>query len=164
MKKFYFFVKTIGTKKVFMFLVMMFCLFVNNVNAQIAVNVTNNTNTTPNLAASYTSLANALTDLNAVSAMSGPITLTLAAGTETTPATGLLLGSATLNPVLNATNTITIIGAGSATILNAGVGTATPASAVPDGILKLVGVDYVTIDGVTFTDTNATNSASMEVG
>ena len=147
-----------------MFFVMMCCLFVNTVNAQIGVTVTNNTNTTPNLATSYTSLANALVDLNAVNAMSGPITLTLAAGNETTPATGLLLGSATLNPVLNSTNTVTIIGAGATTVLNAGVGTATPGSAVADGILKLVGVDYVTIDGITFTDTNITNPASMEVG
>ena len=143
---------------------MMFCLFVSNVNAQIAVTVTNNTNTTPNLAASYTSLATALTDLNAVTTMTGPVTLVLAAGNETTPSTGLQLGSASLNAVLNATNTVTIIGAGSTTILNAGVGTATPASAVPDGILKLVGVDYVTIDGITFTDGNTTNPATMEVG
>ena len=143
---------------------MVFSLFVSTVNAQIAVTVTNNTNTTPNLATSYTSLANALTDLNAVNAMSGPITLTLAAGTENTPPTGLLLGSATLNPVLNSTNTITIIGTGATTVLNAGVGTATPASAVPDGIFKLVGADYVTLDAITFTDSNATNPATMEVG
>lgn len=147
-----------------MFLMIMFCLFVSNVNAQIAVTVTNNTNTTPNLAASYTSLATALTDLNAVTTMTGPVTLVLAVGNETTPSTGLQLGSASLNAVLNATNTVTLIGAGSATILNAGVGTATPASAVPDGILKLVGVDYVTINGITFTDGNTTNPATMEVG
>ena len=147
-----------------MFLMIMFCLFVSNVNAQIAVTVTNNTNTTPNLAASYTSLATALTDLNSVTTMTGPVTLVLAAGNETTPSTGLQLGSASLNAVLNATNNVTLIGAGSATILNAGVGTATPASAVPDGILKLVGVDYVTINGITFTDGNTTNPATMEVG
>jgi hypothetical protein len=164
-KNYSLFEKTKNTNSVFMFFVMLLCLFVNTINAQIGVTVTNNTNTTPNLATSYTSFANALTDLNAVSAMSGPITLTLAAGNETTPATGLILGSATLNPVLNATNTITIIGAGvTFTTLNAGIGVSTPTSAAPDAILKLVGVDYVTIDGIAFTDGNTTNPATMEVG
>ncbi|MBC5834593.1 T9SS sorting signal type C domain-containing protein [Flavobacterium sp. F372] len=139
-------------------------LFVTNLQAQIGVTVANNTNATPNLAVSYTTLSAALTSLNAVTAMSGPITLTLAAGSETAPATGLILGSPSLSPVLSATNTITIIGTGATTILNAGVGTATPASAVPDGILKLNGADYVTINGLTFTDGNTTNPASMEFG
>lgn len=138
--------------------------FVTIGNAQIGVTVTNNTNTTPALAASYTSLATALNDLNAVTAMTGPVTLTLAAGNETAVATGFTLGNATLNSVLSATNTITIIGAGATTVINAGVGTASPSSAVPDGIFKLVGADYVTIDGITFTDFNTTNPATMEFG
>lgn len=70
---------------------------------QIAVTVTGNTNTTPNLSASYTTLADALTGLNAVNAMTGPVTFTLAAGTtETAPIKGFTIGSATLNPVLSA--------------------------------------------------------------
>lgn len=133
------------------------------VQAQVSVTVTNPTNTTPNLSASYTSLAAALTDLNAVSAMSGPVTLTLAAGSETAPATGFTVGSATLNPVLSSTNTVTIVASGSVT-LNAGTGTATPASATPDGIFKIVGADWVTLDGITFTDGNAANPATMEFG
>ncbi|SEP81400.1 T9SS type A sorting domain-containing protein [Flavobacterium urocaniciphilum] len=165
MKKLYFnFEKTKYTNKVYLFFLMLFCLFVNSSYSQIGVTVTNNTNTTPNLAASYTSLANALTDLNAVTAMSGPVTLTLAAGNETAPPTGLILGSASLNAVLSATNTVTITGTGATTILNAGIGTATPASTVPDGIFKLVGADYVTLNAITFTDSNTTNPASMEVG
>src|SRR6185436_19882264 len=121
-------------------------------------------NTTPNLAASYTSLANALTALNGVTAMTGPVTLTLTAGTsETAPPTGLTVGSATLNPVLSATNTVAIVkAAGAATVLNASVGTATPGSAAPDGMLKLTGADYITIDGLTLTDGNAANPATME--
>lgn len=70
--------------------------------AQIAVTVTNETNTTPVLATSYTSFANALTALNATTAMTGPITLTLAAGNETAPPSGFTIGSATLNLVLSA--------------------------------------------------------------
>jgi trimeric autotransporter adhesin len=156
--------KTSFANKVMMFFVVLSCLFVTNASAQIAVTVTNNTNTTPNLAPGYTSFADALTAVNAVTAMSGPITLTLAAGTETALATGLVLGSTTLNLALSATNTITIVGAGATTVLNAGTGTATPGSPVPDGILKLNGADFVTIDGLTFTDGNTTNPATMEVG
>lgn len=131
---------------------------------QIAVTVTGNLNTTPNLAESYTSFANALTGLNAVTAMSGSVTLTLASGSETAPPTGFTIGSATLNPVLGPTKTITIVKASGTVTLNAGIGTVTPASAAPDGILKLLGADYVTIDGLTFTDGNATNPATMEFG
>ena len=103
-----------------------FALFASSALAQIPVTVTNPTNTTPNLAASYTSLANALTDLNLVTAMTGPVTLTCTVGnSETAPIKGFVVGSATLDPVLSATNTITInkSGAGAVTI-NAGVGTA----------------------------------------
>ena len=55
-------------------------LFSYNSFAQISITVTGNTNTTPNLAASYTSLANAVTALNTVTALSGPVTFNLAAG------------------------------------------------------------------------------------
>jgi hypothetical protein len=148
-------------------LLFLLLLSFNFLKAQIAVTVTGATNTTPNLSGTYTSLANALTDLNAVTAMTGPVTLTLAAGSsETTPAKGLVIGSATLNPLLNATNTITIVKAiGAQTVLNAGVGTSNGPTASPDGILYLNGADFVTIDGITFTDGNTTNATvAMEFG
>jgi hypothetical protein len=140
----------------------------NQADAQITVTVANPTNTTPNLAASYTSFAAALTDLNNVTAMTGPVTLTLTGGqSETAPAaSGFVLGSATLNPVLSATNTITIIKSVgiNPVILNAAVGVSTPSSATPDGILSVRGADFVTINGLTFTDGNTTNPATMEFG
>jgi hypothetical protein len=153
-------------RKVYSLLLAILLLSTASLRAQIAVTVSGNTNTTPNLAASYTSLATALTDLNSVTAMSGPVTLTLAAGgSETAPPTGLTIGSATLNPVLSATNTVTLVKASGTVTLNAGVGTATPASAAPDGILKLVGADWITVDGLTFTDGNTASAAvSMEYG
>ena len=133
--------------------------------AQIAVTVTNPTNTTPNLAGSYVTFADALTALNGVTAMTGPVTLTLTAGgAETAPATGLVIGSASLNAVLSATNTVTINKSGGTVTLNAGVGTVSPTSAAPDGILKLAGADWITIDGLTLTDGNTTNPATMESG
>jgi hypothetical protein len=142
------------------------CLFSTSSYAQIPVTVTNNTNTTPNLAASYLSLAAALTDLNLVTAMSGPVTLTCTGGSsETTPVKGLVLGSATLNPVLSSTNTITINTTGGTATLNAGIGTSAGPTASSDGILILNGADYVTLDGLTFTDGNsASSTVAMEFG
>jgi hypothetical protein len=145
----------------------LFFLGTMSAKAQIPVTVSGTGVTSPALAASYPSLALALTDLNAVTSYSTPGTIifTCAAGSsETAPATGLVIGSATLSPLLSATNTVTIIKASGTVTINAGVGTATPSSAAPDGILKLNGADWVTIDGLTLTDGNATNPATMESG
>lgn len=135
-------------------------------NAQITITVTGNTNTTPNLLATYSSMAVALADLNLVTAMTGPVVLTCDAGTsETAPVKGFSLGSATLNPVLSATNTITINKTGGVVTINAAVGTANGPSVTPDGMLYLNGADYVTIDGLTFTDANTLNATeAMEFG
>ncbi|HRH64618.1 MAG TPA: hypothetical protein PLI68_14975, partial [Bacteroidia bacterium] len=140
-------------------------IWTTNANAQVTVTVDVPTNTTPNLSGSYASLQSALNALNGVTAMSGPIVLTCAPGSETAPATGFTVGSGSLNTVLNAavSNMITINTSGAVTI-NAGVGTATPTSVAPDGIIKLLGADWVTIDGLTFTDGNAANPATMEYG
>ncbi len=133
--------------------------------AQLTVNVTNPTNTTPNMQASYASFAAALDDLNLVSAMSGPITLTLQTGSETAPIKGFVIGSASLNGAISAANTITINTAGGTVTINAGVGTSNGGTATPDGMLVLNGADYITIDGITFTDGNATDATeSMEFG
>ncbi len=132
--------------------------------AQIPVTVTNFGTTTPALQPSYTSLALALTDLNLVTAMTGPLTFTLAAGNETAPPAGLTIGSNSLNAVVSATNTVTIINTGNTAILNAGIGAASPTSLSPDGILKLTGADFITLDGLTLTDGNTTNPATMEFG
>lgn len=152
-------------KKISKFLLAIFVIIAFTINsyAQVVVNVTGESNTTPNLSSTYTSIANALTALNAVTAMTGPVTLTLQAGAETAPREGFVLGSATLNPVLSATNTITINASGTVTI-NAAVGTSLPTSASPDGMFVINGADYVTLNGITFTDGNTTNPGSMEFG
>lgn len=147
---------------------LIFCLLlalgcISAARAQLSVTVSGASNTTPTLAASYSSFASALADLNSVTAMTGPVTLTLGAGSETAPSGSFVLGSASLNAVLSVTNSITINTSGTA-ILLAPVGTTTPGSATPDGIMRLVGADYVTIDGITFTDGNTTNPATMEYG
>jgi hypothetical protein len=99
--------------------------------------------------------------------ISGPVVFEVNSGhSETAPIKGIPIGSATLNPTLSATNTLTFrkIGAGVATV-NAGVGTANGPAASPDGMLYLNGADFVTIDGITFTDGNTTNATvAMEFG
>ncbi|MBK6363271.1 MAG: hypothetical protein IPF52_07110 [Saprospiraceae bacterium] len=147
------------------FLTLIFVFLTTYIHSQITITVTGNLNTTPNLLATYPNLTAALNDLNAVTVMTGPVILTCDAGTsETAPATGFTIGSASLNSVLSSTNTITINTTGGVVTINANVGTATPASVAPDGILKLLGADYVEINGLTFTDGNVANPATMEYG
>jgi hypothetical protein len=135
------------------------------VHAQVTVTVTGGGTTTPALATSYTSFANFTAALNAVTAMNGQVTAQLGAGNETAPVKGFTIGSTSLNAVLSATNQIIISGTNNTTVFNANIGTATTSSASPDGILKLVGADYVSIDSITFNDTNtASATTAMEFG
>lgn len=110
----------------------------------------------------YASIAAFVTDLNTQGVGPGGITLDVPAGyTEVAPATGIQLTAfGTLgNPII-----IQKSGAGANPVITAGLGTATPASAVQDGVFALVGSDYVTIDGIDINDPNTTNPASMEWG
>src|SRR6185369_2833225 len=75
-------------------------------SAQVAV--TNPGNTTPGLAAAYGSLAAAITDLNAQTAISGPVIITLT-GNETAPA-----GSGTTGGVYIITGSPSTLGASAA--------------------------------------------------
>ncbi len=155
-------------KKIYASLLIAVFALVANLNAQnIAVTITSGaTNTTPNLGASYTSFANFVTAINGITAVSGPVVATLAAGTnETAPIKGFNISTSTANVFTN-TNTLTIVKAsGAATVINAGVGTSLGATASSDGMLYLSGMDGVTIDGITFTDGNTTTSTvAMEFG
>jgi len=152
--------------KIIILTLLIFVLFVQSSKADIPVTVTNPFNTTPNLAAGYSSLALALSDLNLVSAMTGQVTQTLAGGnSESAPVTGFTIESASLNAVLNSVNTVTINTSGGTVTLNAGSGgTGTPGTAVQDGILILAGADWITIDGLTLVDGNTSNPETMEFG
>ena len=112
--------------------------------------------------ASYTTLAAAIVAINDGATHTGTIVCAVDAGhVETAPATGIVLTASG-----TAANPITFIksGAGVNPTINAGTGTATPASAAPDGIFSIRGGDFITIDGFTFTDGNTTNPATMEFG
>jgi hypothetical protein len=120
--------------------------------AQVAVTVSGNTNTTPNLAASYVSLANAITALNTVTAFSGPVTLTCAPGSETAPAGGYAIS---FTGTTSATNTITINTSGTVTLT---AFTPQASGSLSDAIFKLIGADRVSISGFTMRENPANTS------
>jgi hypothetical protein len=110
---------------------------------------------------SFSSIAAAITSLNAVG-ISGAVTINIAAGyTETAPAGGYSLTATgtSVNPVVFQKS-----GAGANPLITAFAGTSTPATAVQDGIWRLIGSDFITIDGISITDPNTTNPATMEYG
>ena len=115
----------------------------------------------------FPTVASAASYLN-TNGIVGAVIFNITAGySETAPIKGIGLGSATLNLTLNSTNTITFQKVSGTVTLNAGVGTAgtTAAFASPDGIFYLYGADYVTLDGLTFTDSNsASATVAMEYG
>lgn len=116
---------------------------------------------TKNIPADYPTLAAAVADIN-TQGVNGPLIINIPAGfTEIAPTGGYAL-TATGTSV----NTITFqkSGAGANPLLTAYTGTATPGSAVQDGVFRLVGSDYVTIDGIDVTDPNTANPATMEYG
>jgi len=118
------------------------------------VTVTNPTNTTPNLAATYTSLANAITALDAITAISGPVTITLNAGNpETAPAGGYVIQFAAQT---TATNTVTISGSNNAITASA----ALVAGRLYDGIFKIIGADYITIQNFTMQENPANTTTA----
>jgi hypothetical protein len=125
-------------------------LFVSTLDKLSAqVTVTGNTNTTPALAATYTSLANAITALNTITAISAPVTITLTAGNnQTAPAGGYVIN---FTATTNAARTVTITGSGNTITANSSL---TPGS-LTDGIFKLVGVDFVTINNFTLRESPA---------
>jgi hypothetical protein len=138
-------------RKIYALMIMLLTFF--SVSAQIGITVTGNTNTTPNLSASYTSLANALTDLNAVTSISGPVVLTCAAsGTETAPAGGFVIN---FTAATTATNNITITGSGSTITAS----NALTAGNLNDAIFKIIGSDNVTLQGFTMLE-NAANTTT----
>ncbi|MBP7810482.1 MAG: hypothetical protein KA163_14410, partial [Bacteroidia bacterium] len=135
---------------------LMFIAVVNNkVNAQA-------------LAGSYTvgidypTIDAAITALN-TNSISASVTINVPAGyTETVPVGGFTL---TCSGTLGNTITFQKSGAGVNPLISAYAGgTGTPGTAFQDGIWRLVGSDYITIDGIDITDPNVANPSTMEFG
>ena len=116
---------------------------------------------TKNVPGDYPTIGAAISDINA-QGVNGPLVINISAGHTETVTTGGYALTATGTNV----NTITFqkSGAGANPLLTANTGTATPGSASPDGVFRLIGSDYVTIDGIDIVDTYTVNPATMEFG
>ncbi|MBK7376716.1 MAG: right-handed parallel beta-helix repeat-containing protein [Chitinophagaceae bacterium] len=128
--------------------------FATFVNAQIPVTVTGNTNTTPNLQATYTSVALAIADLNLVTSMTGPVVFDLAAGSTESNASQL-----TITTAGNASFPITFqkSGAGANPILtrtDAGTNTTSAIGGLGDGIIRIEGTDNLVFNGLDLAASN----------
>jgi hypothetical protein len=124
-------------------LLLFFVMFsVLGVNAQVT------TNSGSGLAATYSSLAEAITALNAAT-ITSPVTITLS-GNETSPA-----GGYNITATGTSTNTITIEGS-SSTIT---APTTHTAGSLVDAIFKITGGDWITIQNFTMLE-NASNTVT----
>ncbi|MBK6990182.1 MAG: hypothetical protein IPH33_19135 [Bacteroidetes bacterium] len=117
----------------------------------------------------YTSFANAATDLN-TRGVAGNVTFNIIGGyTETVPAGGLILKQCALAVGLQSGPTQTVsfikVGGGANPILSANTGTTT-ANTFTDNIVKIVGMDNVTFNGIDLSENaaNVTATTQMEAG
>ncbi|CAF4960860.1 unnamed protein product, partial [Rotaria sp. Silwood1] len=116
-------------------------LFTTGANAQIS------TNGSSGLSATYPNLASAVTALNGATIVA-PVVISVNAGNpQTAPA-----GGYSITATGTASNTITFTGNGNTITASASL----TAGALNDGIFKLIGSDYVTIQGFTMQE-NAAN-------
>ena len=116
----------------------------------------------------YTSIANAITALNASGVGAGGVIFNVGPPsavqyTETITATLSITATGT------AANTIIFRKNPASTAVNPLItayttGANTTSSTTQDGIWRFIGVNYVTIDGINLTDPNTTNPATMEYG
>ncbi len=116
------------------------------------VTVTNPGNTTPALAATYPSLANAITALNATTAISGQVIITVTAN-QTAPSGGYSItaipaGASDLNNIIIDGNAKTITAF-----------SPQPTGQFNNAIFKLIGADYITIRNFTMQE-NAGNTTA----
>lgn len=121
------------------------------------ISVTGATNTTPNLSTSYTTLANAITALNGITAISGSVTIALTAGhKETAPAGGYTIS---FTATSTAADTIIIDGSPSYDTIVANGGLT--AGNLYDAVFKIIGSDYVTIKRFTLLENTANTTTAL---
>jgi hypothetical protein len=125
-------------------------------NAVAQVTVTNPGNTTPGLAATYTSLANAITALNAQTAISGPVTIAVdPANPQTSPSGGYAI-TAILTGA-SATNLVTIDGGGNTITAPSPAGTS---GALNDAFFKFIGSDFMTLQNFVMNENGANTTTT----
>lgn len=110
----------------------------------------------------YTTLNAAVSALNLNGVGSGGAVIEVAGGhTETLPNAGISIGSATLNASLNASNPLIIRNSFfsfSKPIFTSGAGTGGI-----DAMVKLLGVDYVTLENLVFNEANTNTSSTTQL-
>jgi hypothetical protein len=109
----------------------------------------------------YSTIAAAISDLN-TQGVNGAVTINVAANyTETCIAGGYSLTATgtSVNPIVFQKS-----GSGSNPIVFSYVGVGTPSTNIQDGFWRLIGSDYVTIDGIDLIDNNIVNPQTMEFG
>ena len=141
-------------------------LFFVGLSASAQVTVTNPSNTTPAMSASYGTLALAIADINNRTAISGPVIITLAASSpQTAPAGGYVLNNTGITGGSN-TNRFIFDGNGNTVTASA----AHTVSLLSDAIFKIIGADFITIQGFTMlenpanTVTTAASNTMTEFG
>lgn len=108
----------------------------------------------------YVSLASAIADLN-TKGVSGNVIFNINSGhTETAPAGGLVINYCGLSTALkpSAEQTVTFQGGTTAALITAPVGTSST-----DGIIKLVGADWITFDKVNVQESAANTTATTQM-
>ena len=128
-------------------------LFSISVNAQLTG--------TLNIPGAYPTLADAITDLNTQGVGAGGVTLNLLAGNpQLAPVGGYVIGN-TGSLVLTSTSfTAQVTLEGNGNTITAATGL-TPGS-LNDGIFKLIGADYITIDGFTLQENGANTTTAHQ--
>lgn len=120
---------------------------------------------TINIPGDYATITEAVDAINASGVGTGGVIFNVAANYKETITQTISLtatGTAT-NPIVFQKKPVTT--GTNPLIMAYANGTGTPATAVQDGIWRLVGSDYVTIDGIDVSDSaNTTNPATMEYG
>ncbi len=138
-------------RQLYTFYLTALCLIAFTASGQVTV--TNPTNTTPNLSATYTSLANAITALNGITAISGPVTISLTAGNnQIAPAGGYNIS---FSASTTAATPITISGN------NNTITAFTPqvTGSLTDALFKLRGADFITLQNFVLEE-NPLNTAT----
>ena len=138
-------------RKIYMLLFAVVLVAGAKVNAQVTI--TNPANTTPAMAATYGSLALAITDVNNRTAISGPVTITLTV-IQTAPAGGYSL---TNTAITGGSNTNRFIFDGGGFTVTA----PTPQTSgnLNDAIFKIIGADFITIQNFTMRE-NVSNTTT----
>ena len=134
-------------------LVTLFCF--TQSNAQVTV--TNPSNTTPAMSATYTSLSLAIADVNTRTEISGPVIITLdASSPQTAPAGGY---SITNTAITGGSNSNRFIFDGGGNSITAGVGTST----TTDAFFKIIGADFITLQNFVMAESSGNTTATTQI-